>query len=97
MTDVWAKEVELGSDTYINCDVRYFNFRFLVEKLGHFEAIIIDPPWRIKGAQRNDTSFMFSNNKFNLEYNTLSNKDIKNLPIEILATKGFMFLWVLNS
>ena len=24
--------------TYVNCDVRYFNFDFLVDKLGHFDG-----------------------------------------------------------
>lgn len=35
--------------------------------------MIIDPPWRIKGAQQNDSQFMFSNCKFSLEYNTMAN------------------------
>lgn len=33
----------------------------------------MDPPWRIKGGQQNDSQFMFSNCKFTLEYNTMSN------------------------
>jgi N6-adenosine-specific RNA methylase IME4 len=49
---------------------------------------MIDPPWRIKGGQRNDSSFMFSNSKFNLEYNTLSNNEIVSLPVEKLSKKG---------
>lgn len=24
--------------TYVNCDLRYFNFDFLVDKLGHFDG-----------------------------------------------------------
>jgi len=58
---------------------------------------MIDPPWRIKGAQRNNTSFMFSNNKFNLEYSTMSNSEIMNIPVGVLSKKGFCFLWILNS
>ena len=27
--------------TYINCDLRYFNFDFLVDKLGHFDGMIL--------------------------------------------------------
>ena len=27
--------------TYINCDLRYFNLSFLVEKLGHFDSILL--------------------------------------------------------
>lgn len=36
--------------TYINCDIRYFNLDFLVEKVGSFDVILMDPPWRIKGG-----------------------------------------------
>lgn len=87
----------MGSNTFINCDLRFFNLQYLVDQLGHFEVVQIDPPWRIKGAQRNNTSFMFSNNKFNLDYNTMSNSEIMNIPVEVLSRKGFCFLWILNS
>ena len=50
--------------TYINCDMRYFNFKYLTDRLGYFDVILIDPPWRIKGGEKNDTPFMFSNSKF---------------------------------
>lgn len=53
-------------NTFINCDVRYFNWRLLVEEVGKFDVLLIDPPWRIKGAQQNDSQFMFSNCKFSL-------------------------------
>ena len=38
---------------------------------------------------------MFTNNTFNLEYNTLSHEEIKNIEIEKLSNKGtirFVFL-----
>lgn len=57
----------------------------------------MDPPWRIKGGQQNDSQFMFSNNKFSLDYNTMSNQAILNLHIEKLSQKGFIFLWILNT
>jgi hypothetical protein len=41
---------KLGSQTFINCDLRFFNLKYLVEQIGHFEVVHIDPPWRIKGA-----------------------------------------------
>jgi N6-adenosine-specific RNA methylase IME4 len=97
----------LKSDTFINCDLRFFNFDLITSRVGHFDVVMIDPPWRIKGGQRNDSSFMFSNSKFNLEYNTLSNNEIVSLPVEKLSKKGknriyitilgFCFLWILNS
>lgn len=40
---------------------------------------------------------MFSNNKFNLDYCTMSNQEIINIQVEDLSTKGFCFLWILNS
>lgn len=66
----------LGSKSFINCDVRFFNWNFFAENVGSFDVVLIDPPWRIKGAQQNDSQFMFSNCKFSLEYNTMSNGDI---------------------
>jgi hypothetical protein len=80
--------VNLKSDTFINCDLRFFNFDMLTSRIGYFDVVMIDPPWRIKGGQRNDSSFMFSNSKFNLEYNTLSNNEIVSLPVEKLSKKG---------
>lgn len=40
---------------------------------------------------------MFSNNKFNLDYSTMSNAEIMNIQVETLSKKGFCFLWILNS
>ena len=78
----------LNTKTFINCDLRFFNLDLIVNRIGYFDVLLIDPPWRIKGGQRNDWSFMFSNSKFNLEYNTLSNNDIISLPLEKLSKKG---------
>ncbi|MDP1556713.1 MAG: MT-A70 family methyltransferase [Hyphomonas sp.] len=82
---------------YINADLKYLNFDFLVEKFGHFDIILMDPPWRIKGGQGNDSAFMFSNSKFNLDYNTMSNQEIMDLGVERLSEKGFIFVWILNT
>lgn len=59
--------------------------------------LVVDPPWRIKGGQKNDSQYMFSNSNFCLEYNTMSNSEIMNLPIEKLSKKGFIFLWILAN
>lgn len=85
------------SDTYLNCDVRYFNWQLFAEEVGKFEVVLIDPPWRIKGAQQNDSQFMFSNCRFSLEYNTMANSEIGRIPLHLLAGEGFIFLWILNS
>jgi hypothetical protein len=55
---------DLFTSTFINCDLRYYNMDFITEKFGSFDVIVIDPPWRIRGGQRNsDSPFMFSNSK----------------------------------
>jgi N6-adenosine-specific RNA methylase IME4 len=95
-TDIMSNN-DWASKTFINCDLRFFNYDLITSRIGFFDVIMIDPPWRIKGGQRNDSSFMFSNSKFNLEYNTLSNNEIVSIPVEKLSKKGFCFLWVLNS
>ena len=40
---------------------------------------------------------MFSNSKFSLEYDTMSNQEIMDLKIESLSKSGFLFLWILNT
>lgn len=73
------------SESFVNCDVRYFNWNLFIEEVGKFDVLIIDPPWRIKGAQKNDSQFMFSNCRFSLEYNTMSNHEIKTLPLHLIS------------
>ena len=96
-TDKTPVKKLLNSYTFINCDVNYFNFEYLVSKTGGFDIIMMDPPWRIKGGQKNDSQFMFANNKFCLEYDTMSNDQIALLDIKCLSKKGFMFLWILGN
>ena len=40
---------------------------------------------------------MFSNSKFALDYNTMSNQEIMNLKVEKLSDGGFIFMWILNT
>jgi mRNA (2'-O-methyladenosine-N6-)-methyltransferase len=40
---------------------------------------------------------MFANNKFCLEYDTMSNDQIAMLNIKCLSEKGFIFLWILGN
>jgi hypothetical protein len=51
----------------------------------------MDPPWRIRGGQQVDSQFMFSNSRFSLDYNTMSNQEIMNIRIDKLSTKGFLY------
>lgn len=97
VTDEIIQSTLLSSYTFINCDVNYFNFEYLAKKIGSFDVIMMDPPWRIKGGQKNDSQFMFANNKFCLEYDTMSNDQIAMLNIKCLSEKGFIFLWILGN
>ncbi|EAR99108.2 MT-A70 family protein (macronuclear) [Tetrahymena thermophila SB210] len=85
------------SQTYINCDLKYFNLELIIQNTGLFDIVYMDPPWRIKGGQQFDSQFMFSNSKFSLDYDTMSNKEIMDIPVERLSNKGFLFLWILNT
>ena len=98
LTEQRRIEKELRENVaYINCDVRSFNFEWLRRELGSFDVLVVDPPWRIKGGQKNDSPFMFSNSSFSLEYNTMSNAEISDLPFEKLSEQGFLFLWILAN
>lgn len=80
--------------TYINCDLRYFN----LDSIGKFDIILIDPPWRLRGGQNvSDEKTMFTNNKFFLNYNTLSNEEIIDIDVGVLSDSGLIFLWTINS
>ena len=74
----------LPSSSYICCDLRYFDFELVVEKFGHFDIIVIDPPWSTESSEGKDP---FS----------LSNQDILYIPVENLSKRGFCFLWVSNE
>ena len=47
--------------------------------LGKFDVIMADPPWDIH---------------MDLPYGTLSDDEMKNLPIKSLQDNGVLFLWV---
>lgn len=37
-------ESKLKESTFINCDLRYFNLDYIVEKFGLFDIVVVDPP-----------------------------------------------------
>lgn len=95
VTSGYYKEAYSWADrTFINCDLRYYN----LASLGKFDAILIDPPWRIKGNQLiSNEKTMFNNSKWGLSYGTMSNDEIIDIDVGCLSDKGFIFLWVINS
>lgn len=59
-----------------------------------YNIIYADPPWSFNFANRKGLS---DKAKENL-YNTMSPKDIKNLPVNSIAKENcILFLWVMNS
>jgi mRNA (2'-O-methyladenosine-N6-)-methyltransferase len=87
-------DVKWEQGTYINCDLRYYD----LSPLGKFDVVLLDPPWRIRGAQNvSDEKTIFNNNKFTLQYNTMSNEEIMDLDVGQLSDRGFIFLWTINS
>lgn len=88
------KTKQYKEGNYINCDLRYFN----LANIGHFDVVLIDPPWRMLNSQKQgEDALMFSNTMFKLDYQTMSNEEIIDLNVESLAEAGFCFLWVMNS
>eukprot|EP01117_Protostelium_nocturnum_P008242 TRINITY_DN2941_c0_g1_i1.p1 TRINITY_DN2941_c0_g1~~TRINITY_DN2941_c0_g1_i1.p1 ORF type:complete len:733 (-),score=238.28 TRINITY_DN2941_c0_g1_i1:169-2367(-) len=81
--------------TFINCDLRYFSLKSLNYD---FDVVLIDPPWRIKGTETSSNErTMFSNNIFQLSYQTLGNHEILDIDVGCLSTSGFCFLWAING
>lgn len=80
--------------TWINCDLRQYDLR----KLGKFDVVLVDPPWRIRGAQvTSEERNMLGTSKMALEYNTMSSEEIMGLNIGSLSDRGFVFLWTINA
>lgn len=51
--------------------------------------ITIDPPWQLSSA--NPTRGVA------IAYDTLNDKEIMNLPFDLIQEDGFLFIWVINA
>lgn len=69
-------------------DVRGFDFKKLGEAI-QFDAIVMDPPWQLASSA--------PTRGVALGYTQLPNRDIEELPLPLLQTRGFLFIWVINS
>lgn len=88
-------ESHWSDGTWIHCDVRYFDFKSLGN---NYDVVMLDPPWRLRGNEVQVTQrSMFTNSNFSLNYNTLTNEEIMDLPVGDLSQHGLLFLWVINS
>jgi len=72
----------------IRSDVRIFPWK----KLGNwcqFDVVMMDPPWQLaSSAPTRGVALGFSQ---------LPNRDIINIPINLVQSSGFIFIWVINS
>ena len=83
---------------WINCDVRKFDYSVL----GKFHVIMADPPWDIHMSVRqlftqNALSFCFpvsDKPPMQLPYGTMTDDEMRAMPIPTLQDEGLLFLWV---
>ena len=93
-----VKEIEQADNeeknqNRIECDIRYFDFEGLVKFTGHFDMIIVDPPYKednLESIQQEIGEDEQSPVKIDIQ-------DVINLRIESLSKNGFIFLWILNK
>lgn len=77
---------QLGPPQWINCDLRYLDFRIL----GKFDVVMADPPWDIHMNVITAELFLPSQ----LPYGTLKDKEMKALRVDLVQDDGVIFLWV---
>ncbi|KAJ3108365.1 hypothetical protein HDU97_001490 [Phlyctochytrium planicorne] len=85
------QEEEFIPPTYsvpICADVLTFDFAKLGET-NQFDVILMDPPWQLTSSNPSRGVV--------LGYHQLPDSAIEALPLHLLQTDGFLFLWVINS
>jgi mRNA (2'-O-methyladenosine-N6-)-methyltransferase len=83
----------------IPADIRSFDFKVSTKKSlaerhqaikGRlFDAIMMDPPWQLSGA--NPTRGV------TISYDSLLDQEIGKMPIPVLQTEGLIFIWTINA
>ncbi|KAI8614416.1 MT-A70-like protein [Chytriomyces sp. MP71] len=72
----------------INADVQSFDFAKFAT-FAQFDVIVMDPPWQLaSGAPSRGVT---------ISYSQLSDDSILAMPIPLLQTSGFIFIWVINT
>ncbi len=75
-------KTNIAGKSFINCDLRYFDFDSLTSMTGYFDVILLDPS--IRSDLCDDKPYL---NELNLQ-------DIMDFKIERLSKKGFLFFWI---
>lgn len=78
----------------IRADVRKFDFSAFIDAelqngRGHFDVILMDPPWQLAGqAPSRGVSLM---------YDQLHDRLIEEMDVACLSQSGLVFIWVINN
>jgi hypothetical protein len=76
---------------FINCDLRFFDLQALG---GDFGVVYADPPWQEVQNTDLKSSHRFGEAQY---YQTLSDTEIKGVPVQQISKTGFLFLWIPSS
>lgn len=85
----------VGDNTVPICaDVTKFDFENLIQKQREvtqreFDVIMMDPPWRLSSSQ--------PSRGVAIQYSSLGDEAIEQIPIPTLQKEGFLFIWVINA
>ena len=77
---------------WVNCDLRRFDYSVL----GKFHVIMADPPWDIHMSVCTQLllSLYILITAPQLPYGTMTDDEMKAMPIPTLQDEGLLFLWV---
>jgi mRNA (2'-O-methyladenosine-N6-)-methyltransferase len=78
----------------ICADVTKFDFERLISKQlevagREFDVIMMDPPWRLSTSQ--------PSRGVAIQYSSLGDEAIEQIPVPLLQKEGFLFIWVINA
>lgn len=78
----------------ICADVTKFDFENFIKKQveianREFDVIMMDPPWRLSTSQ--------PSRGVAIQYCSLGDEAIEQIPVPILQKNGFLFIWVINA
>ncbi len=78
----------------ICADVTKFDFQLLISKQveiaqREFDVVMMDPPWRLSSSQ--------PSRGVAIQYSSLGDEAIENIPVPMLQREGFLFIWVINA
>ena len=78
----------------ICADVTKFDFEGLLKRQlevaqREFDVIMMDPPWRLSSSQ--------PSRGVAIQYSSLGDEAIEQIPVPLLQKEGFLFIWVINA